>query len=76
MVELAASQAGFLGIETTRGGDGFGITVLNWTSVNAIANWKNNAEHLDAQKIGKRLWYEQYELRVAKVERSYSKFAE
>ena len=27
MVELAASQPGFLGVESVRGADGFGITV-------------------------------------------------
>jgi len=30
MVELASQQPGFLGVETTRGADGFGITVSYW----------------------------------------------
>ncbi len=32
MVELAAQQPGFLGAESTRGADGFGITVSYWAS--------------------------------------------
>ncbi len=36
MVELAATQPGFLGIESTRGADGFGITVSYWESEDAI----------------------------------------
>ena len=32
MVELAATQPGFLGIDSTRGDDGFGITVSYWRS--------------------------------------------
>jgi antibiotic biosynthesis monooxygenase (ABM) superfamily enzyme len=31
------------------------------------------AEHVIAQETGKRLWYQHYELRVAKVERAYAK---
>ncbi len=73
MVELAASQPGFLGIETVRGDDGFGITVSYWTSEDAIAAWKANAEHMAAQDAGRRQWYEHYELRIAKVERAYKR---
>jgi len=73
MVELAASQPGFLGIETVRGADGFGITVSYWASEDAIAAWKANAEHMAAQDAGRRKWYEHYELRIAKVERAYKR---
>lgn len=73
MVELAAQQPGFLGAESVRGADGFGITVSYWSSPVAISAWKTNVEHLAAQEMGKREWYEHYELRVAKVERAYGK---
>ncbi len=73
MVELAAQQPGYLGVESARGADGFGITVSYWDSAQAIANWKANLEHQVAQAKGNSDWYEHYELRVAKVERAYSK---
>lgn len=73
MVELAAEQPGFLGIETTRGADGLGITVSYWTDEEAIANWKRNAEHREAQRLGHQKWYGDFQLRVAKVERAYRK---
>src|SRR5687767_15917283 len=44
MVELASQQPGFLGVESTRGADGLGITVSYWASLEAIAAWKANAE--------------------------------
>lgn len=75
MLELAARQPGFLGAESARGADGFGITVSYWASRTDIANWKAHAEHVMAQENGKRLWYEHYEIRVAKVERAYGKRA-
>jgi heme-degrading monooxygenase HmoA len=73
MVELAKEQPGYLGVESARGADGFGITVSYWESEEAIRNWKKHAEHLIAQETGIRHWYEHYELRVAKVERAYGK---
>lgn len=73
MVELAAQQPGFLGVESTRGDDGFGITVSYWESEEAIAAWKRQAEHAATRAYGRQHWYEHYELRVAKVERAYGK---
>lgn len=73
MVELASQQPGFLGAESARGEDGFGITVSYWASTEAITRWKANMEHIAAQELGKATWYEHYELRVAKVERAYGK---
>ena len=72
MVELAAQQPGFLGVETVRGEDGFGITVSYWESEDAIRNWKRNAEHTAARDRGRREWYEHFELRIARVERAYA----
>jgi heme-degrading monooxygenase HmoA len=71
MVELAAQQAGYLGVESTRGDDGFGITVSYWTDPDSIRAWKQQAEHVMAQEQGCRDWYQHYELRVARVERAY-----
>lgn len=72
MGRLAAAQPGYLGFESVRGADGFGMTISYWTSAEAIRNWKDHAEHLLAQQGGVRQWYEHYEVRVAKVERAYA----
>lgn len=72
MVDLSAKQPGCLGVETTRGADGIGITVSYWRDEAAIHDWKAKAEHLAAQRMGVARWYDHYELRVAKVERAYS----
>jgi heme-degrading monooxygenase HmoA len=71
MMELVAQQPGFLGVESVRGEEGFGITVSYWESEEAIRNWKTNMEHAKAQEAGKRLWYADYQLRIARVEREY-----
>lgn len=69
MVQLAAEQPGFLGMESAR--DGLGITVSYWDSLEAIKNWKNNLEHLEAQKLGHEKWYSSFKTRISKVERDY-----
>jgi heme-degrading monooxygenase HmoA len=73
MVELAKQQPGFLGVESVRGTDGFGITVSYWASLEAISSWKANMEHQTAQEAGKRTWYADYQLRICRVERAYGK---
>lgn len=72
MVELAAQQPGFLGIESVRGADGLGITISYWDREDAIAHWRRNAEHAATRERGRSLWYEHYEVRVARVERAYA----
>lgn len=69
MFSLAQQQPGFLGMESAR--QEIGITVSYWESTEAIRNWKMNAEHLFAQKMGREKWYASFKLRVCKVERDY-----
>ena len=71
MVDLAGTQPGFLGVESVRGEDGFGITVSYWESEEAIHAWRENVDHLEAQRLGKDKWYANYQLRIAKIERAY-----
>lgn len=71
MSELAARQPGYLGIESVRGADGFGITVSYWNSDDDARAWKQHAEHLAIQHTGRDRWYRWYRLRVATVEREY-----
>ena len=67
MVLLARCQPGFLGVESVRGDDGIGITVSYWVDRDAIANWRQQAEHLAAQALGRQEFYDWYRVRVAEV---------
>jgi heme-degrading monooxygenase HmoA len=69
MATLASRQPGFLGMETAR--DGIGITVSYWESLDAIKNWKQQADHQQAQRLGRERWYKSYRIRISKVEREY-----
>jgi heme-degrading monooxygenase HmoA len=72
MFTLALTQPGCLGAESARGDTGLGITVAYFTDDASIHAWKQNMDHLTAQRLGKERWYSHYELRIAKVERAYS----
>ncbi len=71
MEELARQQPGFLGLQSARGHDGLGITVSYWESEESIRGWREEAEHRLAQAQGRARWYECFELRVCRVQRTY-----
>lgn len=70
MEQLAKKQSGYIGIESAR--QEIGITVSYWESLNAIHDWKQQADHLLAQKKGIADWYDSYTVRICLVEREYS----
>jgi len=69
MIELAARQPGFLGVESAR--EEVGITVSYWRDLESIKQWKVVGAHLEAQQLGRDKWYTNYKTRIAKVERDY-----
>jgi len=71
MIDMAATQPGFMGVESVREADGRGITVSCWESEQAIQAWKANVDHVAAQKKGREQCYASYRVRVCKIEREY-----
>lgn len=71
MQELAKSQPGYLGYESARDADGFGITVSYWADDEAARAWKSVSDHAVAQQRGRDVWYADYQVRVATVNRAY-----
>ena len=69
MEKLAKLQEGYLGIESAR--NKIGITVSYWKDLASITKWKNNIEHTETRVKGRNKWYQQYQLRICKVERDY-----
>ncbi|WP_339708014.1 antibiotic biosynthesis monooxygenase [Algoriphagus aquimarinus] len=69
MVRLAEDQEGYLGHESVR--DGLDITISYWQNLEAIRNWKQQTDHLLAQRMGREKWYAAYKTRICLVERDY-----
>lgn len=70
MEELAREQPGFLGIDHAR--SEIGITISYWKTLEDIARWKAQKDHQIAQQKGISDWYQNYTIRICKVEREYS----
>ena len=69
MEVLAKQHPGYIDMESAQ--DEVGITISYWESLEAIANWKSNADHLFAQQKGISDWYAWYKVRICLVEREY-----
>jgi len=69
MEMLAKEQEGFISIDSAH--EEVGITVSYWESLDAIKNWKQQSEHLQAQLKGRNEWYSWYNVKICKVEREY-----
>ncbi len=48
------------------------ITISYWNSLEQIQNWKNDSDHIKAQKLGKNKYYQSYSVQVVDILREYS----
>lgn len=71
MVETAHAQPGFLGYETAQDEGNREITICYWETEAGLIAWKQHADHLEAQRLGREVWYSGYSIRIVKVERAY-----
>ena len=71
MDRLARQQPGYVGIESARGADGFGITVSYWADDAAAQAWRDHPEHSAVREKGRAHWYSSYSLTIARIERAY-----
>ncbi|MFZ2227304.1 MAG: antibiotic biosynthesis monooxygenase [Candidatus Nanopelagicaceae bacterium] len=73
MEELVAEQPGYLshiGFRDSQTRQG--ITVSYFKDEESIRSWKALDEHLEAQRLGREEFYEEYTVRIATVNREYS----
>ncbi|VXC51883.1 antibiotic biosynthesis monooxygenase family protein [Sphingomonas sp. AX6] len=71
MEALASVQPGYRGIISSRGTDGFGITISYWTDHAAALAWRDHSEHAAIRDAGRAVWYDRYQVTVSEVARSY-----
>jgi heme-degrading monooxygenase HmoA len=71
MRDLALSQFGCLDFTAvTEGCDE--IALSYWPTEASIRDWKMHSEHVLAQELGRKRWYESYVVQVAHITREYS----
>ena len=49
------------------------IAISYWDSMEQIKEWKKDSEHLFAQELGKRKWYEDYTVEIVEIISTYEK---
>lgn len=71
MRHLALTQYGCLDFTATTEGDQE-IAVSYWPDESSIRAWKQQANHLIAQQLGRDRWYASYTVEVAEIRRRYT----
>jgi len=74
MRELALNEYGCLEFTAVTEGENE-IAISYWDSLEQIKKWKQNSEHLTAQKLGQEKWYEDYSVEIVEVISRYNKEA-
>jgi heme-degrading monooxygenase HmoA len=70
MSKLAQVSPGFIAEKGFTAEDGERLTVVWWEDEETLRQWRNQAQHLVAQRVGREKWYEYYKLEVATVLRT------
>ena len=70
MRDLALTQFGCLDFTAATEGDQE-IAVSYWPDEASIRAWKQHADHLLAQQLGRERWYARYSVEVAEVKSHY-----
>jgi len=74
MRELALNEYGCLEFTAVTEGANE-IAISYWDSLEQIKLWKQNSEHLKAQRKGQERWYEDYSVEIVEVISRYNKEA-
>ena len=71
MRDLALTQFGCVEFHAVTEGD-HEIALSYWPDQDKIRDWKQHSDHLIAQELGKKHWYESYSVQVCEVKRQYN----
>jgi heme-degrading monooxygenase HmoA len=71
MHELAQGMPGFLSLKTFTAQDGERVSIVEFESEETHNAWRANPEHMKAQRLGRELFYSEFQIQVCKVERAY-----
>ena len=71
MHELAQQMPGFIAIKTFQAPDGERVSIVEFESEETHNAWRMHPEHQEAQRLGRELFYSEFQLQVCKLERAY-----
>lgn len=71
MHALAEKMPGFISIKTFSAPDGERVSIVEFDTEAHHMAWRNHPAHLKAQRLGRELFYSEFQIQVCRVERSY-----
>ena len=71
MDELAHQMPGFRSIKTFQATDGERVSIVEFDSEEDHQAWRRHPEHQEAQKLGRELFYSEFQIQVCRLERAY-----
>lgn len=72
MYSLASSMPGFVSYKDYAAADGESLSIIEFTSMDHLAAWRNHPEHVEARKAGREKYFEWFQIQVCRTERAYS----
>lgn len=71
MRELAFSKYGCIDFVSAFVGERE-VTISYWPEIKNILAWKKDAQHTEAQNMGREKWYSAYKVEVVEIKRAYT----
>ena len=72
MHDLAVKMPGFVSIKTFAAEDGERVSIVEFESEEAVRHWREQADHRQAQELGRKAFYSEYRVQVCQPIRDYS----
>jgi heme-degrading monooxygenase HmoA len=70
--DLAVKMPGFISIKTFAAEDGERVSLVEFESAETMLAWRNQPDHREAQELGQKLFYSEYQIQVCQPIRAYS----
>jgi heme-degrading monooxygenase HmoA len=69
---LAETMPGFVSITSYSAADGERVSIVEFADQASHVAWRNHAEHIQAQRLGRERFYSQYRVQVCESINDYS----
>jgi len=72
MKALAQAMPGFISMKTFTAEDGERVSIVEFSSEETHAAWREHPAHREAQRLGREKFYSTFRIQVCRVERDYA----
>jgi heme-degrading monooxygenase HmoA len=69
--DLAVKMPGFISIKTFTADDGERVSIVEFESKETLRAWREQADHRQAQELGRQKFYSEYRIQVCQPIRDY-----